>query len=115
MAIKFNIGKTHATPKTIGPAVPGDFDLSQNYPNPFNPSTTIAYALPEDSYVTLRVTDAFGRTVATLVDGNVPAGEQRSTFNASDLASGVYYYTITMRGLSSGTDFTRTMKMLLTK
>ena len=71
------------------------FELSQNYPNPFNPSTGIAYSVPVGSTVSLRVFDALGRDVATLVDGFVPAGTYHAAFDATSLSSGVYFYRLT--------------------
>ena len=83
--------------------------LFQNYPNPFNPTTTISYQLSTDSYTTLKVFDELGKEVATLVDGNVAAGNYSVKFDASQLSSGIYFYH-----LKSGTkDFTK--KMLLLK
>lgn len=74
--------------------VPAGFALTQNYPNPFNPSTTIEYALPTRSFVTLTVFDMVGHTVATLAEGERPAGYHRVTFDAAGLASGVYFYRL---------------------
>jgi beta-galactosidase len=78
--------------------VPGAFRLDQNYPNPFNPSTQISYTLPKPGAVTLRVYDLLGREVATLVNGEQPAGDHRVTFsrgsNGRGLASGVYFYRL---------------------
>jgi len=75
-------------------AVPKVFALSQNYPNPFNPSTIINYQLPKANHVTLRLYDAIGREVATLVDEYKEAGSYDIQFNASKLSSGVYFYRI---------------------
>jgi len=72
-----------------------DFRLDQNYPNPFNPQTTISYNLPRKSYVQLVVYDQRGRMVKTLVNGVQNAGSHQITFNAGNLASGIYFYRLT--------------------
>ena len=74
--------------------VPKAFSLSQNYPNPFNPTTTIRYHLADNSHVRLTVWNMLGRRIATLVDENQPKGVYQVTFNASRLASGVYFYRL---------------------
>jgi hypothetical protein len=81
-------------------ALPASFILEQNYPNPFNPSTTIRYTLPEASYVTLSVFNALGQEVATLVQGEVDAGDHEVVFDAAGLASGAYVYRVTAGALS---------------
>ena len=88
---------------------PSDYVLEQNYPNPFNPSTTIKFGIPEKGNVVLKVYNALGAEVATLVNEVKEAGSYNVNFNASDLSSGVYYYKI-----SSG-KFVKTNKMLLLK
>jgi len=101
---------------------PDACDLFQNYPNPFNPSTTIEYALPQRSYVTLAVFDALGQRVVTLVQDEKDAGYHRAVFDAAGLASGVYLYRLEIRtrdtatGRESGSgsgDFVRTRKLVL--
>ncbi len=87
----------------------GSFRLRQNYPNPFNPSTTIVYELPRREQVTIDIFDSAGRKVATLLDGRQNGGRHKLTFNASHLASGVYYYRLTAGR------FVQTRKMLLIK
>ncbi len=72
--------------------------LEQNYPNPFNPTTTIEYFVPERSFVNLSVYDATGRKVAELVNEEVAAGNYKVQFNASNLASGVYFYRLKANG-----------------
>ncbi len=85
------------------------FELSQNYPNPFNPSTTIRYSVPTNGLVTLKVFNILGQEVKTLVNTVQNAGFHQISFDASQLASGVYIYR-----LSSG-NFVNTKKMLLLK
>ena len=87
--------------------VPGEFTLHQNYPNPFNPSTMITYDLPSTGHVTLQVFDVSGRLVSTLVDQELSAGAYQVSFDAGDLASGLYVYR-----LQAGSEV-RTSKMLL--
>jgi hypothetical protein len=78
--------------------LPPSYRLDQNHPNPFNPRTTIAYALPREGRVQLKVFDVRGRQVAVLVDGVQPAGEHRVVFAPDGLASGVYLYRLTAPG-----------------
>ncbi len=78
-----------------GEGFPTEFSLSQSYPNPFNPSTTIKYGLPQKAFVTLEVFTTLGQRVATLVSEQEDAGYHEASFNASGLASGAYFYTIT--------------------
>lgn len=89
--------------------MPAEFGLSQNYPNPFNPSTNISFDLPQSSNVTLEVFDMMGKRVATLVNGRVSAGSHQVTFNATNLASGIYIYR-----LNAGS-FVQTRKLTLIK
>lgn len=74
--------------------VPVFYALHQNYPNPFNPTSRIRYALPERTRVTLSVYDLLGRKVKLLVDREEGAGYHEVTFDASDMASGVYLYRL---------------------
>lgn len=75
-------------------AVPTKYELAQNFPNPFNPSTTIHYQVPADGFITLKVFDLLGREVATLVNEEQKADYYKVTFDASRLASGVYFYRL---------------------
>ena len=89
--------------------MPAQFALLGNYPNPFNPTTTINYALGNDDFVNLSVYDLSGRKVATIVDGWRTAGSHAVSFDASNLTSGVYMYTLTAGGS------TTSAKMVLMK
>lgn len=89
--------------------IPAEFAVSGAYPNPFNPATQISFSLPVDSKVMLTVYDVSGRQVAALVDGYRAAGVHDVTFDASNLASGIYVYII------SAGDFTASGKMVLLK
>jgi hypothetical protein len=75
-------------------AMPTEYALAQNYPNPFNPSTTIRYALPAQSHVTLTIYNTLGEIVKELVNGEMDAGYHEVIFDASHLSSGVYLYRI---------------------
>ncbi|MEN8193462.1 MAG: T9SS type A sorting domain-containing protein, partial [Bacteroidota bacterium] len=79
--------------KTIA-EIPVNFDLGQNYPNPFNPTTTINFSVPNKSSVKLMIFDAVGQLVAELVNDVVPAGSYKVSWNAIDLTSGIYFYTM---------------------
>jgi len=90
-------------------AAPVDFALQQNYPNPFNPTTTIDYAVAKGELVKIEVYNMLGQKVATLVDEKVPAGKFNVTWDASEMATGMYFYRI------EAGDYKKTMKMLLLK
>ena len=102
------IGEVDAVKRLQSP-VPSSFSLSQNYPNPFNPTTTIQYSIPKETMVTLRIYNILGQEVATLVNQHQIAGGYTATFDASQFASGVYFYR-----LSAGS-FSQVRKMLLLK
>jgi len=76
------------------PIVPVQFILLQNYPNPFNAETTIKFIIPESEVVCLTVYDLLGRQIETLLDGYKQTGVHTVTFDASHLASGVYFYRL---------------------
>ena len=90
-------------------SVPDRLALAQNYPNPFNPTTTIAFNLPGRSIARLEVYDVLGRTVDILNLGSLAGGPHEIQYDASSMASGVYFYRLT-------TDFgNETRKMILLK
>lgn len=85
------------------------FILEQNYPNPFNPATYINYSIPSDEFVTIKIFNIIGKEIATLVNSYQKAGNYSVEFNASDLSSGIYFYTI------SAGSYRTTKKMILSK
>ncbi len=87
----------------------GRYTLDQNYPNPFNPNTVISGQWTVDSWVRLTVYDALGREVALLANGRFPAGKYSFSFDGGSLASGVYFYRLTLG------NFTAARTMLLLK
>jgi endo-1,4-beta-xylanase len=89
--------------------LPSIYELDQNFPNPFNSSTTIRYSIVKTSRVTLKIFDILGREVQTLVNTVQAPGQYTVSFNAQDLASGIYFYQI-----NSG-NFTAIKKLVLVK
>jgi plastocyanin len=89
--------------------IPEFFKLEQNYPNPFNPSTKIKYTLPANEFVAIKVYDILGREVTILVNEQKTAGNYETTFDAKELASGIYLYKIVAG------EFVQTKKMILMK
>ena len=90
-------------------SLPKEFSLQQNYPNPFNPSTSIKFTIPESGFTTLKVYNILGNEVTTLISGELTQGSFSVKFDASELPSGVYLYTLTSN------NFNETNKMLLLK
>ncbi len=89
--------------------MPSSFYLSQNYPNPFNPTTVINYSIAKAGLVTLKVYNILGQEVATLVNREQATGTYKVSFDASNMASGVYVYRLT------SSNFSLTKKMTLIK
>lgn len=88
---------------------PSSFVLEQNYPNPFNPSTTIEFSLPKASAITLKIFNALGEEVATLLQEKRAAGKYNVSWNAANLPSGVYMYRL------EGEGFVETKRLVLMK
>ena len=86
-----------------------EFNLEQNYPNPFNPTTIIKYQIPKDGFVTLKVFDVLGKEIKSLVNERQASGKYEVSLNANELASGIYFYTLTAG------NFVSTKKMILLK
>ncbi len=82
--------------------VPDKFSLHQNYPNPFNPSTTIKFDIRTSGNISLKVFNVLGREVAVLLDENLRAGSYEQVFDAKDLPSGVYLYSLSVDGKQIG-------------
>ena len=80
----------------ISKEVPGSFTLYNNYPNPFNPTTIIPFDLPQSAHVKLKVYDALGREVGIFIDGQMDAGSHQYEFNGANLATGTYYFKLTV-------------------
>ena len=89
------------------PEIISEFRLEQNYPNPFNPTTNIQYAVSSQQYISLKIFDALGNEVVTLVNEQKSAGIYDVEFNSNDLSSGIYFYQ-----LRAGS-FVDTKKMIL--
>jgi DNA/RNA endonuclease YhcR with UshA esterase domain len=109
------------TPGTVGvgrdlSGIPTIYELRNNYPNPFNPSTTIEYALPLRSTVTIKIYSILGKEITTLVNNEQAAGYYQSVWNAANIASGMYFLRITAQPLEGGKPaFTQVKKMVLMK
>ncbi len=106
--VNFSITPTVGIQNQTG--TPIVFGLSQNYPNPFNPVTIVSYGIPKKSNVTLKIFDVSGQLVSVLVNDLLQTeGYYNIEFDATRLASGVYYYSITAG------EFSDTKKMVLIK
>lgn len=90
-------------------SIPQSYQLSQNFPNPFNPETIISFSIPQSEIVSLKIYDILGKEIATLVNEELPSGNYRFNWNASYLASGVYFYKLMTPS------FTNVKKMMLLK
>ncbi len=95
---------------------PDGYKLDQNFPNPFNPNTKINYQVPHSDFITLKIYDILGKEVATLVNGNQPAGYYEVTFDAEGLSSGTYFYNLSAgSSKSANLNFVETKRMTLLK
>ena len=103
-----NNGATFINDEKVNKA-PTEYLLSQNYPNPFNPNTKIKYSIPKLSFVTIKIFDVLGMEIADIINEEKPAGTYELNWNAANLSSGVYFYS-----LQAGS-FVQTRKMILLK
>jgi hypothetical protein len=92
----------YVSPNTVmkNTSIAAEYSLQQNFPNPFNPETSIGFTLPREAAVVLSVHDLLGRECGVLVKGTVAAGEHSVRWNASGVSSGVYFYRLTVDGVS---------------
>ena len=96
--------------------LPSEFRLMQNYPNPFNPVTKITFNVPSKAHIELKVYDAQGKEVAVLADSEYNTGNYEVNFNATSLASGVYFYKLdAAEAGNAASGFTDIKKMVLLK
>jgi hypothetical protein len=112
-------------PEIIRNDVPEAFHLYQNYPNPFNPITTIEFTLPQDGIVNLKLYNLLGQEVLTVISSEIyEAGMFDVEIDASNLASGVYFYRLVVSGINPDADpdeptggktFSETKRMILLK
>jgi hypothetical protein len=84
----------------FGSSVPEAYVLQQNYPNPFNPSTTIRFSVLQKGFVALKIHDLLGKEIMTLVNEELNNGTYVSVWDAGNLPSGIYIYTMRTNGYS---------------
>ena len=99
----------------FGQGLPTSFALEQNYPNPFNPTTTIAFSLPQGGMTDISIYDISGRKVESLLGRILGSGNHSIKYNASNLPSGMYFYSIDVTGLNRESLYSSTKKMVLMK
>ena len=114
-ALDFVDGILTVSVNTVSTEIPEVFSVSQNYPNPFNPNTKIDFSLPAKSTVTLRVYDVLGKEVMTLLNDVKDPGTYQANFDATNIASGTYFYRIDVRENIGGRTYSETKRMILLK
>jgi len=95
--------------QNISTEVPLTYSLSQNFPNPFNPTTKIRFSVPNSGFTTIKIFNILGKEISTLVNQSLQPGTYETTFDASKLSSGTYFYKLQTN------DYSETKKMLLIK
>lgn len=114
LPVKFGEFEISQTTDIKNNSIVREYILYQNYPNPFNPVTTIKFDLPEQSQVNLSIFNTLGEKVDELVNNELKAGHHHFSWNAEELASGIYYYNIRARSARGGTN-NITKKMIYLK
>ena len=92
--------------------IPGSFYLGQNYPNPFNPFTNVEFGIAKSGFISLVVYNSPGKEVATLANNILNSGTYKYNFNASNLSSGVYFYTLKVNPDNESVEFIQTKKCI---
>ncbi|HMS66414.1 MAG TPA: T9SS type A sorting domain-containing protein, partial [Ignavibacteria bacterium] len=108
MIAKFNQTLVNVT--EVNHRLQGGYSLSQNYPNPFNPVTNLEFRIDDLGYVSLKVYNVLGNEIRTLVNEIKLAGSYKVEFDATSLASGIYFYSLLING-----NLTDTKRMILLK
>jgi len=96
-------------------ATPLNFEMEQNYPNPFNPNTIIKYGIPEKSIIKVEVFNVLGQSVIVLVNEEKLSGFYETTWNTTNLPSGIYLISINAMGINSKQNFSQVKKAMLIK
>jgi hypothetical protein len=108
-AFKYDLTNGVTGIQPVNSEIPETYKLMQNYPNPFNPSTKIKFQLPKQGFAKIEVFDEMGRSVKTLLNENMQAGNFEVDFNAENIPSGVYFYRLSTK------EFSDTKKLILIK
>ena len=112
---KYTVSVTLTSVDDLGNIIPQEYVLHQNFPNPFNPSTVIKYGIPEQSNIKIEIFNMLGQSVGILVNTEKSAGFYETTWDASNLTSGIYLFSIRAEGLSSKKNFIQVKKAILLK
>jgi hypothetical protein len=110
-----NVPRLPKTPMNFSAGLPAQFELQQNFPNPFNPKTQIAFSLPRQGLVTLKIFTIRGEEVTLLLAEELSPGRHQIEWNAEGLPSGVYFYRLSVESDEKTELYTGTKKLLLLK
>jgi hypothetical protein len=109
------VGYVPTSVKNDNYVIPNQYQLYQNFPNPFNPSTVIKYLIPYESNVIIKVYNSIGQCIREFNAGTRQPGYNELIFNSSDLASGIYFYSIKAISTNGKKDFSAVKKMIVLK